>query len=159
MIFDPEGEIGDLMVSSIPVEASKNWFGAAPPDLTLVSRVRGPEWLYGYLTGFYLDADRPFGVNNRVFENVAMPNALGVLQGDQLCDVEHCEKTAHVEGTGTLSEEEFDKTVYDLVNFLVYLGEPARLHRETIGGYVLFFLAFLFVFAFMLNREYWKDVH
>ncbi len=164
LIFDPDAEIGDLMVSSIPVEASKNWFGAAPPDLTLVARVRGPEWLQGYLKGFHLDASRPFGVNNLVFENVAMPNALGVLQGDQLpCNEssaeEHCADTIHVEGTGTQSEEEFDKTIYDLVNFLVYLGEPARLHRETIGGYVLFFLAFLFVFAFMLNREYWKDVH
>jgi ubiquinol-cytochrome c reductase cytochrome b subunit len=160
LIFDPDTAIGDLMESAIPVEASKNWFGAAPPDLTLVARVRGPEWLYGYLTGFYLDSSRPFGVNNRVFENVAMPNALGVLQGDQLpCEEEHCVDTIHVERTGILSEEEFDKTAYDLVNFLVYLAEPARLHRERIGGYVLLFLAFLFVFAFMLNREYWKDVH
>jgi ubiquinol-cytochrome c reductase cytochrome b subunit len=116
--------------------------------------------LYGYLTGFHLDDSRPFGVNNRVFENVGMPNVLGVLQGDQLpCTEEHCTETVHVEGTGSMTEAEFDKLAYDLVNFLVYLGEPARLHRETIGGYVLFFLAFLFVFAFMLNREYWKDVH
>jgi ubiquinol-cytochrome c reductase cytochrome b subunit len=87
-----------------------------------------------------------------------MPNVLAGLQGNQVCEGEHCE-LAHVEGTGALSEEEFDKVVYDLVNFLTYLGEPARMHRETIGAYVLFFLAFLFVFAFMLNREYWKDVH
>jgi ubiquinol-cytochrome c reductase cytochrome b subunit len=160
LIFDSEAEIGDLMVSAMSEDAAKEFFAAAPPDLTLVSRVRGPEWLYGYLTGFYLDTSRPFGVNNRVFENVAMPNALGVLQGDQLpCPEEHCTDLIHVEGTGTLSEEEFDKVAYDLVNFLVYLGEPARLHRETIGGYVLFFLAFLLVFAVMLNREYWKDVH
>jgi ubiquinol-cytochrome c reductase cytochrome b subunit len=160
LIFDKDTNIGALMESSIPVEASKNWFGAAPPDLTLVARVRGPEWLYGYLTGFYLDPSRPFGVNNRVFENVAMPNVLGVLQGDQTAtEGEHGLETMHVAGTGTQTEEEFEKTAYDLTNFLVYLGEPARLHRETIGGYVLFFLAFLFVFAFMLNREYWKDVH
>ena len=160
LIFNPDASIGDLMTSAIPVEASKNWFGAAPPDLTLVARVRGPEWLYGYLTGFYLDEGRPFGVNNRVFENVAMPNVLGVLQGDQLAvEGEHGLETELVEGTGTLTAEEFEKVAYDLTNFLVYLGEPARLHRETIGGYVLFFLAFLFVFAFMLNREYWKDVH
>ncbi len=159
LIFDPDTNIGELMESSIPVEAAKNWFGAAPPDLTLVARVRDPEWLNGYLKGFYLDSSRPFGVNNRVFENVGMPNVLGVLQGDQTCAEEHCADTVHVEGTGTLTEDEFNKLAYDLVNFLVYLGEPARLHRETIGGYVLFFLAFLFVFAFMLNREYWKDVH
>src|SRR5690606_38802174 len=109
LIFDPDTSIGDLMESAMPAEASKNWFGAAPPDLTLVARVRGPEWLYGYLTGFYLDPARPFGVNNRVFENVGMPNALGVLQGDQLpCVEEHCTHTVHVEGTGSLDEQEFD---------------------------------------------------
>jgi ubiquinol-cytochrome c reductase cytochrome b subunit len=159
LIFDPDASLGDLMESAMPAEASQDWFGVAPPDLTLVARVRGPEWLYGYLNGFYLDSARPFGVNNRVFENVGMPNVLGVLQGKQLpCSEAHCTRTVHVDGTGTMGEQEFDKLVYDLVNFLVYLGEPARLHRETIGGYVLFFLAFLFVFAYMLNREYWKDI-
>ena len=160
LIFNPDANIGDLMVSAIPLEASKNWFGAAPPDLTLVARVRGADWLNGYLKGFYVDPSRPFGVNNRVFENVAMPNVLEVLQGQQIAqEGEHGIETVHVEGTGTLTEEEFDKVVYDLTNFLVYLGEPAALHRERIGAYVLFFLAFLFVFVFMLNREYWKDVH
>lgn len=160
LVLDTDTNIGDLMVSAMPIEASKSWFGAAPPDLSLVARVRTPEWLYGYLKGFYLDASRPFGVNNRVFENVAMPNVLGNLQGDQIpCTTEGCSETIHVEGTGSLTAEEFDKQVYDLVNFLTYLGEPALMHRKTIGAYVLFFLAFLFVFAFMLNREYWKDVH
>ena len=159
LIFNPQGSIGDLMVSSMPAESAKNWFGAAPPDLTLVSRVRGPEWLYGYLKGFYVDDSRPFGVNNTVFNNVGMPNILGKLQGDQACADQSCAHLVPVDGSGTLSEEEFDQVVTDLVNFLTYLGEPARLHRETIGGYVLFFLAFLFVFAYMLNREYWKDIH
>jgi ubiquinol-cytochrome c reductase cytochrome b subunit len=161
LIFNPDANIGDLMESAMPVEQAKNWFGVAPPDLTLVARVRSPEWLYGYLKGFYLDSSRPFGVNNVVFPNVGMPNVLESLQGTQLpcAGEEGCLETVHVEGTGALNEEEFDKLVYDLVNFLTYLGEPARLHRETIGGYILFFLAFLFVFAYMLNREYWKDVH
>jgi len=160
LMFDPDSNIGDLMESAMPAELARNAFAATPPDLTLVARVRGPEWLYGYLTGFYLDPSRPFGVNNRVFENVAMPNVLEPLQGDQTAvEGEHGIELAHVEGTGTMNEEEFEKTIYDLTNFLVYLGEPARLHRETIGGYVLFFLAFLFVFAYMLSREYWKDVH
>jgi ubiquinol-cytochrome c reductase cytochrome b subunit len=160
LLLSPDTNIGDLMISSMPLEASKNWFGAAPPDLSLVARVRSPEWLYGYLKGFYRDESRPFGVNNRVFPNVAMPNVLENLQGDQLpCNEEGCVDTIHVEGTGKLSPEEFDKQVYDLVNFLTYLGEPALMHRKTIGAYVLFFLAFLFVFAFMLNREYWKDIH
>lgn len=159
LVFDPDASIGDLMVSSMPTE-SQNWFGVAPPDLTLVARARSPEWLYGYLKGFYLDDSRPFGVNNRVFDNVAMPNALGGLQGDQLpCHEEHCIDTIHVEGTGALSAEEFDEVVYDLVNFLYYMGEPSRLDRKRIGGFALLFLSFLFVFVFMLNREYWKDVH
>jgi cytochrome c1 len=149
------------MESAMPTEAAKNWFGVAPPDLSLVARVRGTDWLYGYLKGFYLDPSRPFGVNNTVFNNVGMPNVLGNLQGDQqLCTGESCvEHTTHVDGTGALSPDEFDKVTHDLVNFLAYLGEPAAMHRETIGIYVLFFLAFLFVFAFMLNREYWKDIH
>ena len=160
LLLDPDANIGDLMISSMPLEVARNAFNAAPPDLTLVARVRGADWLYGYLKGFYQDESRPFGVNNRVFENVAMPNVLENLQGVQLpCTEEGCLDTVHVEGTGKLSPEEFDKQVYDLVNFLVYLGEPALMHRKTIGAYVLFFLAFLFVFVFMLNREYWKDVH
>jgi ubiquinol-cytochrome c reductase cytochrome b subunit len=161
LLFRSDANIGDLMESAMPTEAAKNWFGVAPPDLSLVARVRGTDWLYGYLKGFYLDPSRPFGVNNTVFNNVGMPNVLGNLQGDQqLCTGESCvEHTTHVDGTGALSPDEFDKVTHDLVNFLAYLGEPAAMHRETIGIYVLFFLAFLFVFAFMLNREYWKDIH
>ena len=102
---------------------------------------------------------RPFGVNNRVFANVAMPNVLEGLQGVQRCeDADHCDHLVHVDGTGTLSEEEFSDVIYDLVNFLYYMGEPSRLDRHRIGGYVLLFLAFFGVFAWLLNREYWKDV-
>jgi ubiquinol-cytochrome c reductase cytochrome b subunit len=159
LIFNPDTSVGDLMTTAMPKELAKNWFGVAPPDLTLVARVRGADWLYGYLKGFYLDPSRPFGVNNTVFENVGMPNVLAHLQGDQVCLDEACTSLTHVDGTGVLNEEEFDDVVTNLVNFLVYLGEPALMHRKTIGAYVLFFLAFLFVFVFMLNREYWKDVH
>lgn len=164
IVFDPNADFGSLMVSSMP-DTAENWFGVAPPDLSLVAKARatidhsGTDWLYGYLTGFYQDPSRPFGVNNRVFANVGMPNVLGELQGEQVCDdPEHCEELHHVQGTGTLSEEEFDKVVYDLVNFLYYVGEPSRQDRVRIGGFVLFFLAFLFVFVYMLNREYWKDI-
>jgi ubiquinol-cytochrome c reductase cytochrome b subunit len=161
MLFSPGAEIGGLMRTAMSAELAKNWFGVAPPDLTLVARVRGPEWLYGYLKGFYQDESRPFGVNNVVFPNVGMPNVLVGLQGQQsLCENKNCESpTQHIEGTGHLTVEEFDQLIADLVNFLTYLGEPARLHREIIGTYVLFFLAFLLVFVYMLNREYWKDVH
>jgi ubiquinol-cytochrome c reductase cytochrome b subunit len=159
LMFDDRVNIGDLMESAMPEEQAKNWFGVAPPDLTLVARVRGTEWLYGYLRGFYLDSSRPFGVNNRVFENVGMPNVLAELQGDQMmCQGQGCTNMIHVDGTGSLSPAEFDKVIYDLVNFLAYLGEPFRLERERTGGFVLLFLAFFFVFAYMLNREYWKDI-
>jgi len=159
MIFNEETAIGDLMVSSMSKELGNNAFGIAPPDLTLVARARGTDWLYGYLTGFYEDQSRPFGVNNRVFANVAMPNILESLQGVQHCeDAEDCDHLVHVDGTGTLSEEEFEEVIYDLVNFLYYLGEPSRLERYRIGGYVLLFLAFFWVFAWLLNREYWKDI-
>ncbi len=165
MIFSDDAAVGDLMISAMPADLGANAFGIAPPDLTLVARARattsasGTDWLYGYLTGFYEDESRPFGVNNRVFANVAMPNVLEGLQGVQRCeDVDHCDHLVHVDGTGTLSEEEFNDVIYDLVNFLYYMGEPSRLDRHRIGGYVLLFLAFFGVFAWLLNREYWKDV-
>jgi len=159
MLFNEDAAIGDLMVSSMSEDLGNNAFGIAPPDLTLVARARGTDWLFGYLTSFYEDNTRPFGVNNLVFPNVAMPNVLEGLQGVQHCeDAEHCDHLEHVSGTGTLSEEEFEEVVYDLVNFLYYLGEPAQLDRQRIGVYVLLFLAFLWVFTWLLNREYWKDV-
>ena len=165
MIFSEDAAVGDLMISAMPADLGANAFGIAPPDLTLVARARattsasGTDWLYGYLTGFYEDESRPFGVNNRVFANVAMPNVLEGLQGVQRCeDAAHCDHLVHVDGTGTLSEEEFNDVIYDLVNFLYYMGEPSRLDRHRIGGYVLLFLAFFGVFAWLLNREYWKDV-
>jgi len=159
MIFDEDVAIGDLMQSAMSDDIGNSAFGIAPPDLTLVARARGTDWLYGYLTGFYEDNTRPFGVNNRVFANVGMPNVLESLQGVQHCeDAEHCDHLVHVDGTGSLSEEGFEELAYNLVNFLYYLGEPSRLNRHRIGGYVLLFLALLGVFAWLLNREYWKDV-
>ena len=171
-------KIGDLMATSMREEEAKAWFGAAPPDLTMVTRAYGVDWLYTYLKTFYLDPTRPFGANNKVFENVGMPNVLMELQGVQR---EVCrgykpidpmlgnavigaprERQCLLEvetGTGLYNEAEFDAAVHDLVNFLHYVGEPTRLERERIGIYVLAFLAVLFVFTFLLNREYWKDVH
>ncbi len=162
LIFADE-QIGDLITNNMQEEHAKNWFGANPPDLTLSSRVRSADWLYTYLRSFYVDESRSWGVNNTVFPNVGMPNVLHELQGDVVCanggaDPENCELT-HVEGTGTLSPEEFDQAVYDLVNFLYYVGEPMRERRQEIGVFVLGFLAILFIFAFLLNREYWKKIH
>lgn len=156
-------KIGDLMTTAMDPEQAKKWFGAAPPDLTMVTRVRSPEWLYNYLKAFYADDSRPFGVNNKVFENVGMPHALVELQGLQqdACErqAEDCFQLAAEPGAGLLSPEEYDRAVHDLVNFLHYVGEPARLERERIGPYVLAFLAILGILTYLLNREFWKDIH
>jgi ubiquinol-cytochrome c reductase cytochrome b subunit len=158
-----EAAIGDLMDNTMRPEHGNAWFGVTPPDLTLIARVRSPEWLYTYLRSFYEDGTRVWGVNNSIFPNVGMPNVLYELQGDVICSnnasaPEDCELT-HVDGTGQLSPEEFDAVIYDLVNFLYYVGEPIRLKRQEIGVYVLGFLAILFVLVTLLNREYWRRIH
>lgn len=160
VIFD-DHQVGDLMSNAMSVDLAKNWFGAAPPDLTLIARVRSPEWLYTYLRSFYADESRPYGVNNAVFPNVGMPNVLHELQGDVVCangDTEHCEME-HEAGSGSMSPEQFDVAVGDIVNFLYYVGEPIREKRQYLGFFVLGFLAILFVFTTLLNREYWKKIH
>ena len=161
-------KIGELMTTAMDPDSAKAWFGAPPPDLTMVSRVRGPEWIYNYLKTFYVDESRPFGVNNKVFENVGMPHAMIDLQGVQrdAClpgmnpsGGKECHQLTVDPGSGLLTPEQYDHAVYDLVNFLHYVGEPTRLARERLGLYVLGFLAFLGIFTYLLNREFWKDVH
>ncbi|MFD1006931.1 MULTISPECIES: cytochrome c1 [Oceanisphaera] len=160
--------IGELMKNSIPEKDAANWFGAPPPDLTLVARVRGTDWLYTYLRSFYKDDSRPFGVNNLVFPSVGMPHVLEPLQGSAtLKTVVHTvdgeEVTTpvgiEVDGNGELTTEEFDEAVLDLVNFLAYSADPIKLERHRIGYWVLGFLAIFFIFAYMLKKEYWRDVH
>ncbi len=173
-------KIGDLMEISMPADSAKRWFGATPPDLTLVARSRSPEWLYTYLRNFYVDPSRPVGVNNKVFKDVGMPHALLDLQGLQDCapgpsldsrgkpviepltnqtiNNDPCGSYKLVE-EGTMSPDEFDAAVYDLVNFLNYIAEPMQEERKRIGTFVLLFLAFLFVWVWMLNREFWKGIH
>lgn len=161
LIFDGS-LIGDLIVNNMRTEDAEAWFAAAPPDLTLIGRVRRPDWLYSYLKGFYADDARPFGANNKIFANVAMPNVLHELQGDVTCeshgDPDHCE-LQHVEGTGELTPAEFDDTVADLVNFLYYVGEPIRSRRQEIGIWVLLFLGILYVLTMLVGREFSKDYH
>jgi len=177
LIFDKDKKIGEHMTNAMPAADAKNWFGNPPPDLTLEARLRGPDWVYTYLRSFYKDESRPWGVNNVVFPDVGMPNVLEDLQGTV---VNHCApEDLHSEHdeidpltgaaiggcmsiepkSGTLSEAEFDQYVYDLVNFMAYMGEPSKLVSGKIGTYVLIFLVILFVFAFALKKEYWKDVH
>jgi len=162
-------KIGDHMDISMQRSDAKNWFGAAPPDLTLVARVRGVNWLYTYLRSFYRDDSRPFGVNNQVFHNVGMPNVLWQLQGVQEPTYETVtDEDGHehkvLEGielkqAGEQSPAEFDRTVRDLVNFLAYMGEPIKQQRMALGVKVLLFLLVFFVVAYLLKKEYWKDVH
>ena len=132
LIFD-NSKIGNLMVNAMPEKLAKTWFGAAPPDLTLVARSRGPEWLYTYLLTFYLDESRPWGVNNLVFKDVGMPHVMLGLQGVNRClpgdDHDHHEacQFEHFSDTGSQSPEQFEQTVYDLSNFMTYMAEPAAL--------------------------------
>ncbi len=176
-------KIGGLMQTAMSTESAKAWFGAPPPDLTMVAKVRGPEWLYNYLKTFYVDESRPLGVNNKVFPNVGMPHALLELQGIPV-EVPKQVPKIHpdgyelrdplvpgkaiteerlvldvVEGTGKLTATEYDQAVYDIVNFLHYVAEPARTERERLGVYVLLFLVVLYVFTALLGREYSKEFH
>jgi ubiquinol-cytochrome c reductase cytochrome b subunit len=180
LMFDPNVKIGALMHSAMDAANAKKWFGAAPPDLTLVARARQPEWLYTYLRNFHKDASRPYGVNNKVFKDVGMPHVLLELQGMPECapgpSIAHnggikrdpltgadilddpCGKY-EIATPGMLSPQEFDAQVYDLVNFLAYVSEPIVTDRHRIGTFTLLFIALFTVFAWLLNREYWKDVH
>ena len=151
-------KIGELITTSMDPDQAKSWFGATPPDLTLEARLRSPEWIYNYLKTFYVDDSRPLGVNNGVYPNVGMPNVLLSLQGVQRYDKENGELLVE-EGSGSMNAEEFDAAIYDLSNFLYYVGEPSRLERQRLGIYVLLFLVILGTFTFLLNREFEKDVH
>lgn len=163
-----DAKIGELMENAIPDTDAAKWFGATPPDLTLVARVRGEDWVYSYLKGFYADASRPFGMNNTVFPLVGMPHALQGLQGVAQPIVEtktengvEVTKVVGVEAAtgGSMSAEEYDQAVRDITGFLVYSADPVKLERESLGWWVLGFLAIFFVIAYFLKKEYWKDVH
>ncbi len=205
-------KIGDLMTNNMPIASAENWFGTAPPDLSLIARSRNPQWLYNYLRGFYADDSRPYKVNNTVFADVGMPHALEALQGiqDKTNEVKGMENDiAYAHGDiasarekiknggkkgelnkiiseaeslihekeeklkelsqqgkyfilikeGELSPKEFDHAMADLVNFLEYIGEPIKRDRKSMGIYVLLFILFFTGVAYMLKKEYWKDVH
>lgn len=170
-ITDESGKILDKLVKedlmfvgdslSDPIETAMrskdaaNWFGMAPPDLTLEARYRGPDWIYAYLRSFYLDPKRPWGVNNLVFPDVAMPHALLELQGEQVLTPEGLKLVR----AGSMTPEEYDAAVADLVNFLCYISEPVQTLRREIGAWVLVFLGVFVVFSYLLKREYWKNVH
>jgi len=158
-------KVGELMTAVMPKADAKTWFGVAPPDLSLVTRSRGPKWFYTYMRSFYLDNKSPSGWNNTVFPHVAMPHVLYEWQGHQRAvfkkDAHGAElfESFELERPGSMSADEYNNAMRDLTNFMVYLGEPAKLVRYKIGIYVLIFLAFFSVFAYLLKKEYWKDIH
>ena len=130
---------GETITTAMPKEGATKWFGGAPPDLSLVARAKGTDWIYTYLRGFYEDDSKVFGVNNRVLENASMPDVLWSLKKGK-------------------PEAEFDQDVRDITNFLDYVGEPAKLIRTSLGVWVLLFLGVLLVLTYLLKKEYWKDV-
>jgi ubiquinol-cytochrome c reductase cytochrome c1 subunit len=164
LMFTSE-KIGGLMTVAARSDEQKLWFGATPPDLTIIARARGElgdvgagaDWLYTYLRSFYRDENRPTGWNNVVFENVGMPHILYGLQGQQVLN--HETHKLELAVPGQMAPAEFDKSVSDLVGFMVWMGEPQQEYRRKLGFFVLAFLGLLFVLAYSLKKEYWKDIH
>ena len=159
-------KVGEQIQVSMPHAGGEKWFGKMPPDLSLIARVRGSDWIYTYLKSFYLDESRPLGWNNKLFPNASMPNPLWELQGLQHAEFGEPDATGerHVEAlkvtqAGSQSPAEFDQTARDITNFLEYVGEPAALKRQSMGVWVILFLVALTFLAYLLKQEYWKDVH
>lgn len=155
--------IGDTMNIAMDPKDAEKWFGVTPPDLSVTARSRGVDWIYTYLRSFYADEKRPFGVNNTVFPDVGMPNVLWQLQGTQKAvhkEVDGVKVTElELDAPGTLSAEEFDGVARDLTAFLSYVGEPIQAKRRAMGKWVLMFIGIFFVLAYLLKKEYWKDIH
>jgi ubiquinol-cytochrome c reductase cytochrome c1 subunit len=166
LLFASE-KVGDTMTVAAGRKEQRQWFGVEPPDLSVIARARGADWLYTYLRGFYRDNARPTGWNNVAFPNVGMPHVLWQLQGMQVLKTETVEheghKTEHrkleLETPGSLAPADYDKLVRDLVNYLAFMGEPQAATRSQIGVLVLIFLFGLFVLSWLLKKEFWKDVH
>ena len=169
--YDAKGKpvkVGEPMTNAMNAQYAKNVFNVVPPDLTLVARSRGSDWLYTYLRSFYLDDSKIWGVNNVVFPGVGMPHVLWRLQGLQkpvIEDYVDAEGNHHKIITGleqiqpgTLSKEEYDQMVADLTNFLSYAAEPAKMQRQRIGIWVILFLLFLSFVTYLLKKEYWRDI-
>ncbi|HVR80754.1 MAG TPA: cytochrome c1 [Luteimonas sp.] len=160
-------KVGEQVQVALTEDHARQFFGKMPPDLSVIARVRGSDWIYTYLKSFYLDESRPLGWNNKLFPNASMPNPLWQLQG-----LQHAEygKKADAGGDrpveklllaqpGTQNPAEFDQTARDITAFLEYAGEPAALKRQNMGVWVILFLAFFTFLAWLLKKEYWRDVH
>ncbi len=156
----------ETMTTAMRRSDAKEWFGVAPPDLTVIARSRGADWLYTYMRSFYRDPSRPTGWNNTTFPSVAMPHALWDLQGEVVMKVEagkdhdgHVKTQLVMDKPGKLNAVEYDVVVKDLVNYMVYMGEPAQTKRKVTGIFVLFFLFGLTILAYFLKKEFWRDIH
>ncbi len=172
MIFTNQ-KLGDPMIVAMTEKDGKTWFGGAPPDLSVRARARGADWIYSFMKSFYLNEKATRGVDNKMLPGTSMPHVMWELQGWQDLNPDYGHDKGSNKGnhgeeskppfilveSGQLSEEEYDKAMTDLVNFMVYLSEPAQLKRKTIGVGVLFFLAALGILAYFMKRDYWKDVH
>ena len=170
LMFNGGDKMGAPMTVAMPAADAESWFGTAVPDLSLVVRSKkgGSDWLYTYLRSFHQDESRPWGVNNTVFPDVGMPHVLEGLQGLQKAvyrtethdghELEVFEKFELIE-PGTMSPTEYDAMVLDLTNFLTFVGEPMKLERQSLGIKVVIFLLIFFVLAYLLKKEYWKDIH
>jgi ubiquinol-cytochrome c reductase cytochrome c1 subunit len=155
---------GETMKVGMTKADGAAWFGATPPDLSVIARARGADWLYTYLRGFYRDDTRATGWNNTVFDKVGMPHVLWSLQGEMVPvykkEGEHeVIERLELAKPGSVTLAEYDTMVGDLVNYLVWMGEPAQLKRKQLGLIVLAFLAVFFVVAYYLKKEFWKDIH
>lgn len=156
-------KLGSTMQAAMDTNSAKLAFGAAPPDLSVIARARGQDWLYTYMRSFYADPKRSSGANNTVFRDVGMPNVLAGLQGVQELHVEnhdgHETRKLVLVSPGSMTAAEFDTAIADLTGFMVFMGEPARLVRHKLGVIVLIFLSILFVLVYALKKEIWKDIH
>lgn len=162
-------KVGALMTNTMSDDYANEAFGTPPPDLSLIARSRGVNWLYNYLRGFYLDESRPFGMNNAVFDKVGMPHVLADMQGYQVPKMatrvdSDGEKHEVIVGfdivkKGSMSKSEYDQTIHDLVGFLDYLSEPYRQTRHNVGTGVIIFLFIFLILAYFLKKEFWKDIH
>jgi len=171
LIFNPWISINETLTIAMPAKDADEWFGMLPPDLSLSARVRGADWLYTYLMDFYDDPKKPLGINNWLFPDVAMPNVLENLQGIQYAV--YRKETIHTNGKtlttqvikyltlvkqGHMDPQQFASSARDLVNFLVYVGEPIQLKRIHLGYWVIGFLLIFLIPVYLLKKEYWKDV-
>ena len=157
-------KIGNTMTVAMRPADAKKWFGIAPPDLSVIARSRTPDWIYTYLRSFYRDDKRPTGWNNTVFSNVAMPDVLYGLQGQQVLKESAPSATGDnselvLAVPGSLSPAEYNATVGDLVNYLTWMAEPNKIQHMELGVFVLLFLGLFFILTYYLKKEFWKDIH